>query len=270
MQIHKFMITGFLLVALTWAQGGSNPSSNGSPSDTAAINQQNANNLCRVYFSTPKPGASAQLEAGRKKHMAFHAAQKDTWTWNTWLIQTGDNTGTYVTSSCGHAWKDFDDWENRLAKADTADANTNLTPYVANGRNGFYIYRADMSLAPPNQPPAPMTAVTVYVLHPGAAPDFIAAIKRVNEALSKQPDWPKTSGWLQLVNGGEGPTFVLLNARKDFADFAPLSKSPADVVMETYGKEEGAAIMKTIRDSTAHLFTEAATYRADLSYVPKK
>lgn len=270
MRMQRLVLTGFLLVALSWAQGGSNASSNAPQSDTAAVNQQNANNLCRVYFSSPKPGASAQLEAGRKKHMAFHAAQKDTWTWNTWLIETGDNTGTYVTSSCGHAWKDFDEWENRMGKADTADGNVNLSPYVGNGHNGFYVYRSDMSLAPANQPPAPMTAVTVYVLHPGAAPDFVAAIKRINEALSKQPDWPKTSGWLQLVNGGEGPTFVLLNARKNFADFAPLAKSPADVVMETYGKEEGGAIMKTVRDSTAHLFTEAATYRADLSYVPKK
>jgi hypothetical protein len=144
----------------------------------------------------------------------------------------------------------------------------NLSPYVGHGHNGFYVYRSDMSLAPANQPPAPMTAVTVYVLNPGAAPEFTAAIKRINEALRKQPDWPKTSGWLQLVNGG--PTFVLLIARKNFADFAPLPKSPADLVLETYGKEEGSAILKTIRDSTAHVFTEAATYRADLSYLPKK
>jgi hypothetical protein len=68
-----------------------------------------------------------------------------------------------------------------------------------------------------NQPTAPITAVTVFVLHPGAGPDFMAAIKKVNEALGKQADWPKTSGWLQLVNGGEGPTFVLLSSRKNWA-----------------------------------------------------
>jgi hypothetical protein len=64
--------------------------------------------------------------------------------------------------------------------------------------------------------------------------------------------------------------FVLLSERKSFADFAPLPKSVVDIVTETYGKEEGASIMKTMRDSTARLLTEAATYRADLSYVPKK
>ena len=82
-----------------------------------------------------------------------------------------------------------------------------------------------------------MTAVTIFVLHPGAGLDFIAAVKKVNDALGKQADWPKTSGWLQLVNGGEGPTFVLLNSRKNWADFAPLPKTTADVLNEAYGKE---------------------------------
>jgi len=75
---------------------------------------------------------------------------------------------------------------------------------------------------------------------------------------------------LQLVNGGEGPTFVLLSARKNWADFAPLPKTLADVLNDTFGKETADQIQKTVRDCTAHQFTEAAAYRADLSYVPGK
>lgn len=269
MPIRMCLLMGSLLVAMGWAQTVSSSGSN-SQSNTAAINQQNANNYCRVYFTTPKPGASAAYETGRKKHMAFHATQKDTWAWNTWIIETGDNAGNYVTSSCGHALKDLDEWEARMGKADTADGAINLQPSTAGGRNGIYVYRSDMSLAPANQPISPMTQVTVYMLHPGAGPDFVAAIKKVNDALSKQTDWPKTSGWLQLVNGGEAPTFVLLNARKNWADFAPLDKSVADVMNEAYGKEQADAIAKTIRDSTARLYTETGTYRPDLSYAPKK
>jgi hypothetical protein len=259
------LVVSCLCVASSLAQTGSS-----AGSSTQEINAQNANNVCRVYFSMPKPGMVQQYEAGRKKHMQFHRDQKDTWTWTTFAIETGDNTGMYVTSSCGHAWKDFDEWEARMGKADTADGNANLTPYVQGGRNGFYVYRSDISLAPANQPPAPLTAVTVFVLHPGAAPDFIAAIKKATDALGKQADWPKTSGWLQLVNGGEGPTFVLLSSRKNWADFAPLPKTVADVLNDAYGKEASDQIQKTIRDCTAHQFTEAAAYRADLSYVPGK
>jgi hypothetical protein len=241
-----------------------------SNSSTEAANAANGSNVCRIYFLKPKPGAEMQLEAGRKKHMQFHKSQNDTWTWTTFAIETGMNTGVYVTSTCGHAWKDFDDWEKRMGKADTADANANLNPFTQSTWNGFYVYRSDMSLGAANRPPTPMTAVTVYTLHPGAQTEFIDAIKKIGDALSKQPDWPKTTGWLQLVNGGEGPTFVILNSRQNWADFAPLKKSVQDVVNETYGKDGADAIFKTIRDSTEHLYTESAVYRPDLSYIPTK
>jgi hypothetical protein len=260
-----FLVVAMFYAVSSWAQAGA-----ASGSNTAATNAQNASNVCRIFFQTPKPGGTAAFEAARKKHNLFHGSQKDTWTWASYEIGTGDNTGTYVTSTCGHSWKDFDDWDKKMGKADAADAGASIGPTVQGGRNGFYIYRADMSLAPANQPPAAMTSVTVYTLHPGTAPDFIDAIKKVTEALNKQPDYPKTSGWLQLANGGEGPTFVLLNPRQNWAEFAPRDKSPQDIVTETIGKEAADAIFKTIRDSTAHLYTEAATYRPDLSYTPAK
>ncbi len=235
---------------------------------TQEINAQNANNVCRIYFTNPK--ASSEYEAGRKKHMQFHRAHKDTWTWNTYSIETGEKTGWYVTSSCGHAWKDFDEWEARMGKADTADGNINLTPYTKDGHNGFYVYRADMSLAPANQPVSPLTWVTIYTLHPGMVTDFIATVKKINEALTKQADWPKTSGWLQLVNGGRGPEFVLLSSRKNYADMAPLPKSVADVLDEAYGKETSDQLQKSLRDCTDKVSSELAQYHADLSYSPEK
>lgn len=249
-----------------WAQASSGTGS----SSTQQLNAQNASNVCRIYFTKPKPGSEAQLEQGRKKHMQFHKSQNDTWTWTTFAIETGMNAGVYVTSTCGHAWKDFDDWEKRMGKADTADAAASMSPHQQASWNGFYVYRSDMSLGAANRPPTPITAVTIYVLHPGAQNDFMDAIKKINDALAKQPDWPKTSGWLQLVNGGEGPTFVLLNARQNWADFAPLPKSVQDVVTETYGKDQADSIYKTIRNSTEHLLTESAVYRPDLSYSPAK
>ena len=46
--------------------------------------------------------------------------------------------------------------------------------------------------------------------------------------------------------------------------------SVIELVNAEYGKEAGDQIFKSISDSTAHIFTEMATYRADLSYVPGK
>ena len=118
-----------LYVATCAAQSGTAVGSN-----TQAINEQNANNVCRIFFQTPKPGMDSQFEAARKKHNAFHGSQKDTWTWNTFAVQTGDNTGTFVTTTCGHSWKDFDDWEAKMGKADAADAGASIGPDVQGGR----------------------------------------------------------------------------------------------------------------------------------------
>lgn len=266
MKICNVVIVGSLLCsALGWGQAAGAPAQN-----TQAINAQNENNLCRVYFSMPKADQVQQFEAGRKKHNQFHRSQNDSFAWNTFQVETGDYTGRYVTSTCGHSWKDFDVWENKMGKADAADAAQNFGSYLVSATNGFYLYRADMSLAPPNQPPAPRTAVTIYLLKPGATTDFIATVKKINDALSKQSDWPKTSGWLQLQNGGESPTFVLVNARQNWADFKPLPKSVRDVLVETYGEDTANQILKTLGDSTDHIWTEEALYRPDLSYVPAK
>ena len=257
--------SGLLYAAMSWAQ-----STTAATPNTQAINALNENNLCRVYFNMPKADQVQQFEAGRKKHNQFHRSQNDTWSWNTFQVETGDYTGRYVTSTCGHAWKDFDAWESKMGKADAADAAINIGPYLTSATNGFYLYRADMSLAPANQPPAPRTGVTIYLLKPGAGNDFIATVKKINDALSKQPDWPKTSGWLQLVNGGESPTFVLLNARQNWGGFEPLPKSVRDVVVEAYGEDAGNQLIKAIGDDTARIWSEEALYRPDLSYVPAK
>jgi hypothetical protein len=43
-----------------------------------------------------------QYEAGRKKHMAWHKSQKDTWSWYAWEVVTGENTGSYVIGTFEH------------------------------------------------------------------------------------------------------------------------------------------------------------------------
>lgn len=248
-----------------WGQANSGT----SPASAQSTNAENSNNVCRVYFTKAKPGMEMQLEQGRKKHVQFHKNQNDTWTWNVYLVETGLNTGMYVSSTCGHAWKDFDDWEKRMGQADAADATTSMGPYIQSQTSGFYAYRADMSRAPMTALSAPLTAVTIFVLHPGAQNEFIDAVKKVNDALAKQPDRPRNSGWLQLMNGGEGPEFVLLSARQGYADYAPPAKTLADVLTEAYGKEAADTVEKSFRDAEDHTFTETAAYRPDLSYTPK-
>ena len=63
MRIRSVFIAGLVLAAMSWAQTTSAPAT----SNTAAINQQNANNLCRFFFSDLKPSATvAQLNSGKQ------------------------------------------------------------------------------------------------------------------------------------------------------------------------------------------------------------
>jgi hypothetical protein len=224
--------------------------------------------ICRIFFVKPQPGMDQQLEAGRKKHMQFHKSHNDTWAWNTYQIETGMNTGTYVTSTCGHQWKDFDDWEKTLGKADAADATANMGPYEQQAWSSFYRYRADLSLGL-SQGPAALSAVYVYRLHRGKVDEFVAATRKIADAL-RAAHWPESAGWLELVNGGEGPVFVLILERKGWADFAPAAKTVSQVVDEAYGKDQAAALWKDRDATVAQSYTEAASYRPDLSYVPAK
>ena len=65
------LVVSCLYVASALAQSGTS-----AGSTTQEINAKNANNVCRVYFSIPKPGMDQQYEAGRKKHMQFHRDRK--------------------------------------------------------------------------------------------------------------------------------------------------------------------------------------------------
>src|ERR1700751_2394360 len=86
--------------------------------------------VCEIHINKVKPGMTAQYEQGRAKHMAWHKAQKDAWSWVTWEITTGKDTGGYLVSSCGHAWKDFDGRE-KFNDADAENANTTMGAFEA-------------------------------------------------------------------------------------------------------------------------------------------
>lgn len=233
---------------------------------------QQANALTVINAQTPKPGMAKQYEAARAKHMGWHKSQKDAWTWFVWEVVSGDNTGSYVTGSFGHAWKDLDGRE-KFDKADVADVATSMGPTVARSVLSYWVERADLSLSPnaPGFTPGPMIAVSTYHLNPDSVNDFMDAVKKVNEGI-KKTNYAVSgpSRWYQLVNGGEVPTFVLVGDRANWAAFQPNDKT-LDVMMgEAYGKDQGAAILVSLRKTFRSLQTSIYQYRPDLSYIAPK
>jgi len=229
-------------------------------------------NLSEINFEQPKPGMTKQYEAGRKKHMAWHKAQKDTWAWYVWEVLSGENAGSYIIGTFQHTWKDFDGREKMLG-ADLADYEVNVGPSTAHTIVRYYAERPDMSLSPTTaaSTPAPMISVSLFFIKPESGNDFVEAVKKINEGI-KKTNYPVAgpSRWYQLVNGGEVPLYVLVGDRANWAAFQPNDKTLDAMMEEAYGKEQGAAILASGRKAIRMQTVSAHKYRPDLSYIPAK
>jgi hypothetical protein len=227
-------------------------------------------NVAEINFQTPKPGQTAQYEAARKKHNGWHSKQNDAWAWLTWEVLTGPDTGHYVTGSFGHAWKDFDPRE-KILDADAVDFGKTVGPTLAVGTTSYFLLRGDMSLSvpTPGMSPAPMATISLFLLRPDGVTDFVEAVKKVNEGI-KKTNYPQSgaSRWYQLVNGGDGPLFVLSADRANWAAFQANDKTLDAMMEEAYGKEPGAAILASLRKAVHSVSSRTIKYRADLSYLP--
>lgn len=230
-----------------------------------------AGDLAIINTHTPKPGVTAKYETARKNHMAWHKAQKDPWSWLTWEIVSGENSGTYYTGSFGHAWKELDGQE-KLEKADQADFDKNIGPTIGRSFTAYYIQRLDLSLTQPTgDPPSAYSVLTFFLITPDGVNDFVDGVKKINDGI-KKTSYPLTgpSSWYQLVNGGEGPMFILATGRANWAAFAAPSKTLDQMMEEAYGKDQGAAILAKARKAIRSQRTETIKFRSDLSYVAPK
>jgi hypothetical protein len=210
---------------------------------------------------------TAQWEAARKEHSAFHAAQKDTWSILVWEILTGERSGAYLSSSPGHNWKDFDARES-FNKIDQPNIEKTMGASTAGSARAYYVFRDDVSLTKPPSPPAKMRTTATYTLIPEHLNDFLDAVKKINAAIQKTNYPAKPSRWYALANGGQAPTFVLVTDRASWGDMEPPEKKLEDALKETYG-DSGPQVLDQLRRSCQRIVTEMSVFRADLSYMPK-
>ena len=222
-----------------------------------------------VLSLAAKPGTAPDFEAGIKRHMQWHRQQNDTWGWIVWEIVSGERMGQYVVGSFGHDWKDFDDRES-FEKEDMANAMSSFGPYIQSFNGGFYAVRPDLSLTPPSPggQPSAMATVTTVLLKPGSSLESEEAIKEINAAIKKS-NWPaKPSAWYQLLNGGEGPTLVMVTAREKWADFQPPEKEFGQMLGESYGKMGAENLLQKFYGNVRSARSEIIRFRPDLSYIP--
>lgn len=234
---------------------------------TAAAGQKTPD-VAEVSIWKLKAGATpAVFEAGRKKHMEFHAAQKDAFGWMTWEIVNGDRAGSYLTGTFGHYWKDFDGRE-AFDALDGADVARTTGAQAEVDTTGYWIYMSEVSREPAGATgPAAFAQLTHYMVNPADVPRFEDALKEIKPILDTA-SWPVHSSWYRLASGGEGPHYVLSTRRDNWAAFAPVEKSLIQVLTDSIGARRAAELLDTIRSSTREVYTEVLKFRSDLSYAP--
>ena len=230
-----------------------------------AAAQAQPETVCEVHINKVKAGMAAQYEQARAKHMAWHKAQKDAWSWSTYQITTGEDTGAYLISSCGHPWKDFDARE-KFNQSDAANANSTMGAYLAGETMSYYVFRQELSAEPKPGPPPAYFSVTFFQLKPEGAIEFRQAMKQVNEAFTKTNEPRSPWYWYSLANGGPGPQMVLVSERKSLGDMAPRSAKTLDDIMKEAFGDGGTTTLANIRKDFYHTNSELLQYRADLSY----
>ncbi|MDJ1504709.1 hypothetical protein [Xanthocytophaga agilis] len=82
-----------------------------------------------AHFSVWKPNSQQEhkFEEGYKKHLLWHQANKDPWSWYGWYVLSGPRNGYFVDATFDHSWKDFD---NSIKPADDqADNQLHTFPF---------------------------------------------------------------------------------------------------------------------------------------------
>lgn len=223
--------------------------------------------VTRVVIWKAKPGMEAKLEAGIKAHNALHVKKGDPKPHSTYSVVSGPNTGNYVRVAGGRNWTDFDA-EAAWQKEDQADSAINTDPYIASTEVMYYRMRPDLSHMQPSTTPAAMYSLAFLKVKIGKVDDLEQAQKQAKEAADKAK-WPRYWTVFTLLNGGDGPAWVVSQTREKFADFnPPEGASFAGMLEEQLGKDATRLRQEMSDSSVAGVFTEIIAYRPELSYTP--
>ena len=229
--------------------------------------QQKPAHIMGIEFQTPKNGMTKKYEEGRKEKAKWHREKKDPRPLFVWETMTGEHTGTFIVGQPAVTWKEMDtppisdDMDQEMWQKLMGDATENL---VAN----YYEHQPDLSWPSDEKMPAKYSEVVTFNVHQGRTDAFVAAVKKINAAITKAK-WGSHFNFYMLSYGGRGGTFVLVVDHPNFADFAEPVKSFNQLMAEALGgKEAAATFMKGLDAATDSTEAQIIKFRPDLSYIP--
>lgn len=160
----------------------------------------------RIVTIAPRPGQDSAFEAGYARHIEWHRANGDPWTWYGWSFVLGPRMGRFMDGTFGHAAADFDRSVNPAG--DRADNDLNVTPHADFVSHGVYrrLEGAGRGAALPDT--SAYLVLATYRVSPGREGEFEAAIAGAAAAggAGQAGRW----SWYRLELGGTGPEYLLM------------------------------------------------------------
>jgi hypothetical protein len=207
-----------------------------------------------LFAYRAKPERDAEFAQGYRRHLDWHAANRDTLAWLAWTVVDGPSIGTFVDGAFGIPLRAFD--ERVDPRGDSQDAATNVTAFAVPVDRGIYRLRRDLSTATrlERAEPAAMQRVVWLTLRPGADSTFELAARRVAAARSQLLEYAV----YERLTGGEQPAYVMI------AQFAAWSD------LERPGSDPARALTRAAGASISRVQVETWLYLPQLTYVPRR
>lgn len=213
----------------------------------------------RMVVIAPKPGQQAAFEAGYQRHLEWHRANRDPWTWYGWSFVLGERLGLFMDGTFGHAEGNFDRAVNPAG--DAADNAANVNPHADFLSHGVYERLDAVSHGAALPDSTQFLVLTTYHLAPGEASAFGARLAARAAALAKSEPNARFS-WYRLRLGGTTPQYVLMRAAPTWA--------AATLLPDFFeGAPAGGSRVAAVSDGVVVKVTnELLRYRPTLSYHP--
>ena len=229
--------------------------------------QDEPGTLAQEYFMKVKPSKAQAFEEAFTAHTEWHR-NNDPRHWDTWQIINGENLGSYVVRSPGHRWEDFD-IDPELGTADDEHFLTHVALHGASISSRIVNVIPEVTNWPYAETEHPaLVTVLEFKLRYNKASDFAYAVRKVSKAIRESNYPSRGAAWLTVVNGGEQPTFILVQPRKNWADMKGPDKPLWTMLEEVYGRKGADNLRKLVSKVVVSLTSSIAQYRPDLSSVP--
>jgi hypothetical protein len=220
--------------------------------------------LVQVREVTPEPGAASQLEAALEQHARWRRAHGDPWRWDVYEVVQGEDHGTYILRSTGHAWSDFDRYGNGFGQEAEQHWQATVAPMVASTET--YVTERDTSLThlPDDLSEYDLFDVYTYRIKPGHRGEFVEAYGKGFEAITQETD-DRYYAMLRVRNGAhQGDTRVVV-PRAGWADFETPDPTRSEIIREVYGQEEARQAYDQLNGAYRAYENLVARYRPGLS-----